>query len=309
MVILSKVIFAVLALVLVLLAAKYFLKTVEKLGRGLGLPPFLMGVILVGFGTSLPELATSLAAVFKGNQEITLANVIGSNLANTLVVASLLSLFLGRVSWQKKAGQLNYFTWLAVSLVFVIFLADHRLQSYQGALLLVGFLAYIYYLIRRLKKDPKVERAPLALAESSRLVFLALIWLATLILASKIVIDNLLALADLIDLASEKLSFVFIALGTSLPEIAVSWRAFKAGQNDLVLGNLIGSSIFNILLIAGLASLLAEQFLTNQLAIFGLLGLLLSLIWFSWAIWHSRLSRSAAVIGLGLYLLILFQII
>ena len=289
------IVLLVVALAGVLKSADWFLKSVEIIGKRLNLPAFILGVVLVGFGTSLPELATSLSSVAGGIHNVTIANIIGSNMANILLILGVSTFFLGTITFKKDLINLDLPHLFCISVLFAILIIDGNLSLYDGLFLIIGFLIYLLYnltqnlpkkdsgLMQTLKalfKPKKPDSKKVAKARSAdkigRVIFVAVVSVIILSAASRLAVVSVLEIADIIGLGVEVVTFVTIALGTSLPEILVTFKALKKGQGDLVLGNIIGSSVFNILLVGGLVSLVHPQFIDTGVLVWSIAGLIIA---------------------------------
>jgi cation:H+ antiporter len=281
-----------LALIGVVKGAEWFLRSAEKIGIALRLSPFILGVVLVGFGTSLPELATSLAAVFKGVDTVTLANVAGSNIANTLVILGITVITLGTIRFKKNLIDLDIPLLIAVTAFFSLLLVDGSIDRTDGFLLLIGFAGYMVYaigynesrehhrgLISLIAALTKVKKSKVEKYQNhvGPLMVLLLLFSVTLLgFSSKIAIDSLLRIVERVDVGVDVLSFFALAIGTSLPELVVSYKALKKGQGDIVVGGIIGSSMFNMLLIGGVAGVILPQHINPELVGWTITGLALS---------------------------------
>ncbi len=282
------------AIVAIVKSADWFLGAAEKVGVSLRLPPFILGVILVGFGTSLPELATSMAAVVDGVDTVTIANVAGSNIANILVIIGISTIALGTVKFDKNLIDLDVPLIIGVTALFSILIVDGGLSRGDGILLLLGFIGYVMYSLGY-KEDKEHHRGLISLVASltksqprkveqhKNLIgpFTILILIGSIGIlgfASKFAVDAALEIVEELDIAVEVVSFFALAIGTSLSELVVSLKALRKGQGDLVVGNVVGSSMFNILLVAGLASVLKPQVIEMGLVPWTIVGLALAVL-------------------------------
>lgn len=288
------IIILVAALAGVVKGADWFLSAAEKVGVSLRLPPFILGVILVGFGTSLPELATSIAAVADGVDTVTIANVAGSNIANVLVILGISTIVLGTIKFDKDLIDLDIPIMIGVTALFSVLIVDGGLSRLDGIILLLGFVGYIVYslgykedkqhhkglvsMIAALSKGSKtkVERHQNLIGPFTVLVMIGSV--ALLGLSSKFAVDALLSIVEQVSVGVDVLSFFALAIGTSLPELVVSYKALREGKGDLVVGNVIGSSMFNILLIGGVASVLKPQVVDTEIVFWIITGLSLSVL-------------------------------
>lgn len=276
-------------------SADWFLKAAEVIGKHFKLPPFVLGVLLVGFGTSLPELATSLGSVIGGTNNVTIANIIGSNMANILLILGISTFFLGTIKFKKNLIDLDLPHLFCISILFAILIFDGDLSRSDGAVLTSGFLIYLLYSLTQ-----KLPAGQLGLIPAARALFkqkaaarksklktkpsggllkhigLAAVSAIILAVAARFAVVSVLEIAAQVGWAVEVVTFVTIALGTSLPEILVSFKALRKGQGDLVLGNIIGSSVFNILLVGGLVSLVHPQFIDTGVLGWSIVGLVIA---------------------------------
>lgn len=291
---LIQILLLAVALATVVRSADWFLSSAEKVGVTLRLPPFILGVVLVGFGTSLPELATSMAAVSNGVNTVSIANVAGSNIANILLILGISTIALGTIKFDKNIIDLDVPILVGVTALFCLLLVDGDLNRMDGIILLLGFTGYIFYALGY-KEDDQHHKGLIglisALSKRSKVKveqqqnimgkYTVVILIASIILlgfSSKIAVDSLLNIVDEINIGVSVLSFFALAIGTSLPELVVSVKALRKGQGDLVVGNVVGSSMFNILLIAGLTSTITPQFIDPGLVVWVIVGLGLSAI-------------------------------
>ena len=142
---LLNIVVLIVSLLVVVKAADYFLKYVEIIGKRFNLSPFILGVLLVGFGTSLPELATSISSVMGDTHNVTIANIIGSNMANILLILGISTFFLGTIRFKKDLINLDLPHLFCVSLLFGILIIDGSLNFYDGLMLITGFVIYVLY--------------------------------------------------------------------------------------------------------------------------------------------------------------------
>lgn len=309
----------VIALIAVLKSADWFLDAVGKIGTYFRIPAFLMGVALVGFGTSLPELATSLAAVAAGNADIALPNVIGSNIANTLLILGISALVFQSIRIRDDIARIDIPILLCATAVFIALVATGGLSTFDAALLLVGFFLYLGYTLF-FKENPAARKglgaailttfarktSPAKGSPKPGLGSYALLLGSILLLGigSQMVIASLNTIVDELAISAGILSFFALAIGTSLPELVVSLKALKKGEGDLVIGNIIGSSMFNMLLIGGVAGLLAPQVLPEGAAGWMLGGLAIATIPLLFAGIAGRVGRRPGLVFVALYAVI-----
>lgn len=243
-------------LVLLTVAADRFVVSAVRLARHWGMSPLLVGAVVVGMGTSLPELFVSISGGLD-SFDLGVGNITGSNIANlTLVLgaAVLLSPVAGSRDLVRQEGLL---TFLAMSL-FAVFLWDGTLSRVEGIVLLVAMAAALYRLfhLESTKKDAleAVEEADEADEAEGHVwaeVAIAVATLAATLLGADWLTDGALLFADEFGLSDGFVGNTLVAVGTSLPELAAAVAAARRRENDLILGNLLGSNVFNSLLVAG----------------------------------------------------------
>jgi cation:H+ antiporter len=258
------------------LAAGIFLSASERIGLRLGAPPFIVGISIVAFGTSTPELIASVVAVLNGASEIVPGVVIGSNVTNILLILASAATAAGglRVDYDLVRVDLPFL--FSSALLFALCAFDGRLGALEGAVLLGTLAIYIVYATR-----PGPHPLDLGLNEVTtpppigfRTVLAALAGAGGLQLAAWGAVDAIVGLAALTPYGTDVLAASLVALGSSLPELVVSVRAARQGKAELAVGNVIGSNVFNVLGVAGTAALFGSLHVTPQMTGFGLASLL-----------------------------------
>ena len=250
----------VIGFVLLVWGADKFVEGASALARKMGVSPLLVGLTIVAFGTSMPELAVSVTAALRGANEIAVGNVVGSNMFNLLVVAGLSAVMdkmLLRRDWP-----LSIF---AAVLLLVAIAPDHVIARWEGAVLLVIFAVILSRQIKAALND----RAQLAAAEAEAAEEAAemtkspvMIWvnivlgLACIVLGGQLAVNGATGIARMFGLSETLIGLTIVAIGTSLPELVTSIVAARKGQNEIAMGNVIGSNLFNILLILGVSAVI-----------------------------------------------------
>lgn len=246
-----------LALATLLWGANLFTGAAERIGLRLGLSPFLVGVLIVSTGTSLPELISSLIAASRGTTEIVAGNVLGANISNLLMVLGVAAIASGR---EIRLGDQYIFIDLhyVVGSAFLVSIAafSGSVGRLEGLLLLACYLVYVFYLIRAPSSDTvAAEHAGIPgkpLKDAAIIVIgAALIWLG----AAK-TIDSLGAIATAMGIAPGVVAVLLLSVGTTLPELVVSAGLARRGRGDVAVGNVLGSCIFNGLAVMGSAALI-----------------------------------------------------
>jgi cation:H+ antiporter len=244
------------ALFVLVRGADVFVTGAKQVGASFGMSSFAIGVLIVGLGTSVPELASSLAAVLNRTTEIVIANVVGSNITNILLIGGVLALLGGPIMISTNLLKTELPLFAIATVHFIASVYDGVVDRIE-ALLLVGTLtAYIWYLLstsKRTELDQDVEKRMRLQIKS--LVFIAL-GLAAVLVGAHYTVESAVALATGFAVPIGLVSIAAIAIGTSLPELFVSIQAVRNNETDLAIGNIFGSNAFNILLVVGIPGLI-----------------------------------------------------
>lgn len=257
-------------LVLLLGGAEALVRGASRLALGLGMAPLVIGLTVVAFGTSAPELAISIGAALKGEPDIAVGNVVGSNIANVLLVLGGSALITPLVV-ARQLVRLDVPVMLGVSLLALAMALDGRVGRIEGALLLTGAVAYTVLLVHlgRRYPDAAPQAAPgstgdgAAAADAAgawwRNALLVLAGLVLLVLGARWLVAGAVTVAQLLGVSELVIGLTVVAIGTSLPEIATSLLAALRGEREIAVGNIVGSNIFNLLLVLGAAATIAPD--------------------------------------------------
>lgn len=249
------------ALAVLIKGADLFIEGAKTIGVKMGLSPFVIGVLIVGFGTSLPELASSLAAVYNGETTIVAANVVGSNIANILLIVGLLALLSPKIVIRRDLMKSELPLFVIATTHFLFIIHDGIITRVESFLLLGTLAAYIWYIIKEPPSDLEVIEKPLEGNDRTiKSISLLIIGLLAIIGGAHFTVYSAIEMASLIGIPISIVTILGIAIGTSLPELAVSLKAVKTGDADLAIGNIFGSNAINMLLVVGLPA-----FFTNLL--------------------------------------------
>ncbi|MFQ5948030.1 MAG: calcium/sodium antiporter [Acidimicrobiia bacterium] len=247
-------------LVLLTLAADRLVLSATRLARAFGVSPILIGALVVGLGTSAPELLVSVLAAARGELDLAMGNVVGSNVSNVTLVlgaAALVTPISARLATLRREGVMM----LAAVGGLTVLLWDLHLGRIEGAVLATTMVVAAWLLVRWSRRDALREaeaaRGFMADSEAST-VSEALIGLATLLLTlagAEVLVRGATLLTDELDISSAFVGLVIVSVGTSLPELATALAAARRAEPDLIVGNLLGSNLFNALMVAGVAAL------------------------------------------------------
>ncbi len=258
----------IISLIVLVKSADYFIDSSEKIGLILGISPFFIGVTIVAFGTSLPELLTSIVSVLNNSSEIVMGNVIGSNIANILLVVGITVIAVKKIKIDRDIINLDLPLLVASTLgLTVMILWDRQINFFEGIISLCFFFIYIFYLYKsrhdtvaeEVKKHAVDIKEKIAPTKLNITLLLSLILSALfLYLGAKFTVTSVLNLSTLLGIATSTIALSAIAIGTSLPELAVSIRAAGNGNGDLAIGNIFGSNLFNGTLVVGVAAMFGD---------------------------------------------------
>lgn len=243
-------------LVLLLLGGDFLLRASVAAAMRWQVPKVVVGMTIVSFATSLPELITSIRAALAGYPDLSLGNVVGSNIANLGFVLGLVLLF-SKIDIQKSFYQFDWPIVFGVSLLLLLFIHDGTISQTEGILLLCGLVAVMYYLIRY--QPPVIaEQAAELISIKSWWWIITFVTLGSLGLAfgSQWLVKGAIGLARAFDVSERIIGITLVSIGTSLPELVASGIAIVRKESGISIGNLIGSNLFNILTVVGLTAVI-----------------------------------------------------
>lgn len=269
-----------------------FVDSASYFAKKLKIPSFVIGLTVVAFGTSMPELAVSASdsiacLVNGGNANISIGNVVGSNICNILLVLGC-SLLITPIIVQKDALRYEFPIMIGTSVLATVFILSFSLNGafailrWEGIILVIGIIAYVTYLVLSAKKKnslsptPEVDTAnPEKTMSIWKAVLFLLLGLAGIVIGGELVVNGAKSVAvgigDLAglnhDLVESLVGLTIVAVGTSLPELVTSIVAAKKGENEIALGNVIGSNIFNILFILGVSAVITPLTIGTQIIV------------------------------------------
>lgn len=251
-------------LVLLLIGGEWLVRGASRLALSLGVSRVVIGLSLVAFGTSAPEMAVSVLSSYRGQSGIAVGNVVGSNIVNVLLILGL-SAVVAPLAVSKRIIRIEVPFMIACSLLFLALGYDGLLSRFDGLILVAIFLSYMAWMMRTSKKEPDLANelpvgytaAPPSALGYLYLAGLVVAGLAGLVLGSNWLVDGAVALARTMGVGEVIIGLTIVAVGTSLPEMATSVIASIRGEREISIGNAIGSNIFNILSILGFSTVIA----------------------------------------------------
>ncbi len=241
--------------------ADYLINGSSDLGKRLGVKPLVIGLTILAFGTSLPELAINIFSAIEGTTDINLGNVIGSNIANILLILGVSSLLITIKVKYHVVRKLIPFTLFSTILLFLVlndtfFNGPNLLTRVDGIALLLFFGVFLHFTISQGKKDKKAKPKEIEIHKHPAYITLTMILggILGLFIGGKLIIESATTIATSLHLSEFFVSATILAIGTSLPELIVSVRAALKKKLDFVVGNIVGSNVFNTLFVMGTAA-------------------------------------------------------
>ena len=232
----------------IIFGAKYLVEGASALARRWGLSEFIIGLTIVGMGTSAPEMVVSFIGAIEGNADVSMGNILGSNIFNTLLILGITAILLPiKVTTENR--KFDAPAYVAIVLLLFGLAMDNSLSRWDGLIFLVLFAAYMWWSFRHQPQDETESEAPNQKLWVS--ILLVLGSLAVLILGGHYFVDSAVNIARRSGISDKFIAITLLAGGTSLPELATCVAAAAQKKGQLALGNIIGSNLFNILLILG----------------------------------------------------------
>ena len=283
-----SVIFVV-SLAVLVKSSDWFTDAASKIGLLLGLPPFIIGVTIVSIGTSLPELISSLVAVYQGSSEIVFGNVVGSNIANIFLIIGIASVISKKLDISYELIHVDLPLFVGSAFLLFLTVADGDYSRGEAIICIAGFLVYSFYTISQRedadegsgKNKGSISTQALILAGSSTAIFFG----------ANYTIESITKLSEIVGIGKDIIAVSAVALGTSLPELLVTISAAKKGDPELAVGNVLGSNIFNTLMVMGIPGLLGKLVISKDLVSDGLITMLVGTILFFFVTQDKQVTR------------------
>lgn len=268
----------VVGIVVLIVAGDFLVRGAAALARHWGIPALIVGLTIVAFGTSAPELVVSIQAVMKGAGELASGNVVGSNIANVLLALGLPAMIMAIPTNMPGVGR-NALVAFAASIIFIILaFLGNPLQIWQGAILFAGIVIYLLWMFRLAKQgadDPilaemtEIEEGEDGLPTSTLWSgFYVIAGLIGLVIGGNLIVDNAVKIASVMGVDETIIGLTIVAIGTSLPEVATVVVAAYRGHSEVAIGNVLGSNIFNVFAVMGAAALAGPVGIAKQLFVF-----------------------------------------
>jgi cation:H+ antiporter len=279
------------ALVLLFFGAEWLVRGSSALALRLGITPLVIGLTVVAYGTSMPEMVVSTVAALKGQGDIAVGNVVGSNIFNVCVILGLSALALPlRVKVQLI--RVDAPLMVGVSLLFIVLFRDFHISRLEAGFLLAGIIVYtvgsVIFARKEVSAEVQAEFTEAVVRPPGKLwrdLLLILGGLAVLVLGSRLLVTNAVELARLLGISEAVIGLTIVAAGTSMPELATSVVAAFRKQADIAIGNIVGSNLYNLLAIVGVSGLLAPLHAPGirMLDLYVMLGTSIALLPLMWS--------------------------
>ncbi len=287
MIVIKCICLALIGFLCLIKGASWFVDGASSLAKKLKIPSIIIGLTIVAIGTSIPETFISVTASINNNNDISLGNVLGSNILNILIILGVSSLLL-TLTVSKKMKLIDIPFMIGITILVSIFAyTDSQIVVFEGIILLLLFILYLAYLcVSSIKEKNSHSEETEKNLSGLRTVLYLIVGLALIIAGSQLVVTYASELAVYLNLSQRFISLTIVSFGTSLPELVTSVSASLKKKNDIAIGNIIGSNIYNILAIIGIASLIAPiQFnsgfmIDSLIAVFSAVLLLVCLLIF-----------------------------
>lgn len=304
MAIVYQVVLLVVGFVMLIKGADWFVEGASKIADRFGIPQLVIGLTIVAMGTSAPEAAVSIASALKGSAEITIGNVLGSNILNVLIILGLTAV-VRAIAVQKSTIKYEIpFTILVTVLMGVLGLTDGVISRGEGVILWACFLVYMVYLLIMAKKGQNTDGEVKKEEKKDpmwKLILLVIIGVVLIVFGSDVSVDAATALAKIFGMSERLIGLTIVALGTSLPELVTSVTAAIKGKADIAVGNIVGSNIFNILFVVGTTALITPVAYSASFMVDTVTAIATMVLLFICVLPKKKLGRLAGMIMLVSY--------
>ncbi|RDY24660.1 sodium:calcium antiporter [Romboutsia maritimum] len=308
----------IIGFLLLIKSADTFVVGSSSIARTLKVPTLIIGLTIVAFGTSAPEAAVSITAALQGQNDIAIANIVGSNIFNLLAVVGVASI-INPIKVQKSTILKEFPFALLASVVLLILSQDTKFQGYNenlltradGLMLLSLFSIFMYYLIEMAvtsKEDMSVDQVDETMSMKKSII-MSILGVAGIVVGGKIVVDAASSIAISWGMSQNLVGLTIVAVGTSLPEFVTSIIAAKKGESDIAIGNVVGSNIFNILFILGISSVINNINIHPIVFIDMIIMILVTILAYAFSTTKRNVKKVEGVILTFLYVVYMIYII
>ncbi|OGJ93714.1 MAG: hypothetical protein A2487_06500 [Candidatus Raymondbacteria bacterium RifOxyC12_full_50_8] len=286
----------IIGLAILYFGADFFLKGAVRSARLFGVSPFIIGMTVVGFGTSAPELSVNLAAAFNGSFGLAMGNVVGSNIANIGLILGCAAL-IRPLPVERKILRLEVPVMIGVTLLLWFLAQSSVISRFNGLLFLAIFIGFFIYLYVSSKKTKDPDNTSDTNVSPLVIILQLAVGLGGLVFGAECMVRAAVTVASLLGISEQVIGVTVVAFGTSLPELASATVAAFRKEADIAVGTVVGSNIFNILLVLGATSIVHELPVTGSMLSFDMpIMALFALALFVIILWRNRISRIAGIL-------------
>ena len=298
--ILLQLVLLVVGFVMLVKGADWFVEGAAGIAAKFGIPQLVVGLTIVAMGTSAPEAAVSITAALKGSADITIGNVVGSNIMNILVILGLTAVIIV-TPVAKSTVKIEIPYMIAITfLLLALGMSGNQITFWEGVILWAAFLVYLGYLFwmatKNKEEEEEEEEKPVW-----KLLVLTLVGLVLVVWGSDVTVDAASAIASAFGMSECLIGLTIVAFGTSLPELCTSVSAAMKGKSDIAIGNIVGSNIFNILFVVGTTALITPVTFQANFVIDTLIAAAAAILLWLCVFRKQRLNRTGGIIMLISY--------
>lgn len=295
---LIQFVFLVIGFTMLVKGADWFVDGSAGIAERLAVPQLVIGLTIVAMGTSAPEAAVSISAALKGSADITIGNVVGSNILNILIILGISSVIVA-IAVAKSTVRYEIPYMLAITvLLLVLGWTGNEITFMEGVVLWVAFILYLAYLFRMAKKNKEEVEADENQKPIWQLLALTVIGLVLIVWGSDVTVDAATTIAKFMGLSERFIGLTIVALGTSLPELFTSVSAAMKGKADIAIGNIVGSNIFNILFVVGTTALITPVVFAPNFAIDTIVAIAAGVLLLVCVFKNQKLTRTGGILML-----------
>ena len=283
--------------------ADWFVEGASGIAAKFGIPQLVIGLTIVAMGTSAPEAAVSITAALKGNNDITVGNVVGSNILNIFIILGIASVITA-IAIAKTTIRYEIPIMLGVTLLLLFTgMTGEIITPLEGIIMLVCFVGYLGYMFVMMQRgEMQADETECINAPVWKMILMGVIGLALIIWGSDISVDAATSIAKAIGVSDKFIGLTIVALGTSLPELFTSVIAAYKGKADIAIGNIVGSNIFNILFVVGLSAIITPVSFAMSFTVDCMVAILAGIVLWACTFRKRKLTRVGGIFMLICYL-------
>lgn len=296
-----QLLLVIIGFVMLVKGADWFVDGAAGIAERFGIPQLVIGLTIVAMGTSAPEAAVSISAAIKGTADITIGNVVGSNIMNILLILGITAVIIA-VAVQRSTIKYEIPFMIGITVLLMVFgYTGAQVTRIEGIIFWILFLLYIYYLYRMTKNQTPEEDKGEETKSVWKLLLLVVVGLGLVVWGSDVTVDAASKLAAIAGLSEKFIGLTVIAFGTSLPELVTSVSAARKGKADIAIGNIVGSNIVNILFVVGTTAVITPVPFANGFLIDMAVAIFTAVLLLLCVFKKQKLVRSGGLIMLVCY--------